>query len=169
MEKVATQMKEIYNKGRTSKNLIPQGLLPDLGWKTDQQEEGRQPLPVEKTMGATVTPTTPNQVEGPPSSRLRSKTKQLKPSKAPDPPERNPAPVDPSNTIQEVNQGQISSRTGHSMQAVLPLTLIVILLTIVFLYFRLCMMQNPHHSLTYQQLKIHVHPPSNQRAHHFSK
>ena len=46
MEKVATQMKEIYNKGRTAKNLIPQGLLPDLGWKTDQQEEGRQPLPV---------------------------------------------------------------------------------------------------------------------------
>ena len=46
MEKVVTQMKEIYNKGRTAKNLIPQGLLPDLGWKTDQQEEGRQPLPV---------------------------------------------------------------------------------------------------------------------------
>ena len=41
MEKVATQMKEIYNKGRTAKNLIPQGLLPDLGWKTDQQDEGR--------------------------------------------------------------------------------------------------------------------------------
>ena len=69
MEKLATQMKEIYNKGRTAKNLIPQGLLPDLGWKTDQQEEGRQPLPVKKTMETTVTPT-PNQVEGPPSSRL---------------------------------------------------------------------------------------------------
>ena len=41
MEKVATQMKEIYDKGRTAKNLIPQGLLLDLGWKTDQQEEGR--------------------------------------------------------------------------------------------------------------------------------
>ena len=67
MEKVATQMKEIY-KGRISKNLIPQGLLLDLGWKTDQQEEERQPLTVEKTMETTVTPTTPNQVEGPPSS-----------------------------------------------------------------------------------------------------
>ena len=31
MEKVAMQIKEIYNKGRTAKNLIPQGLLPDLG------------------------------------------------------------------------------------------------------------------------------------------
>ena len=67
-EKVATQMEEIYNKGRTAKNLIPQGLLPDLGWKTDQQEEERQPLPVEKTTETTVATTTPNQVEGPPSS-----------------------------------------------------------------------------------------------------
>ena len=68
MENVATQMEEIYNKGRTAKNLIPQGLLPDLGWKTDQQEEERQPLPVEKTMETTAAPTTPNHVEGPPSS-----------------------------------------------------------------------------------------------------
>ena len=137
MKKAATQMKEIYNKGRTAKNLITQGLLPDLGWKTDQQEEGRQLLPVEKTTETTVTPTIPNQVEGPPSSRLQSITKQLKPSKAPDLLEHNPAPVDPSNAIQEVNQVQTASRTGNRMQAVLPLTLIVILLTIVFLYFRL--------------------------------
>ena len=137
MEKVATQMKEIYNKGRTAKNLIPQGLLPDLGLKTDQQEEGRQPLPIEKTAETTMTPPTPTQVEGPPSSRLQSKTKQLKPSKASDPPECNPAPVDLPNAIQEVNQVQTASRTGNKMQAVLPLTLIVIWLTIVFLYFRL--------------------------------
>ena len=137
MEKVATQMEEIYNKGRKAKNLIPQGLLPDLGWKTDQQEEERQPLPVEKTTETTVATTTPNQVEGPPSSQLRSKTKQLKPSKASDPPERNPAPVDLPNAIQEVNQVQTASRTGNRMHAVLPLTLIVIWLTIVFLYFRL--------------------------------
>ena len=130
-------MKEIYNKGRTAKNLIPQCLLPDLGWKTDQQEEGRQPLPVEKTMETTVTPATSHQVEGPPSSQLRSKTKQLKPSKASDPLECNPAPVDLPNTIQEVNQVQTALRTSNRMQAVLPLTLIVILLTIVFLYFRL--------------------------------
>ena len=76
MEKVATQMEKIYSKGRTAKNLLPQGLLPDLGWKTDQQEEGRQPLPVEKTTETSVATTAPNQVEGPPSSRLQSKTKQ---------------------------------------------------------------------------------------------
>ena len=132
-EKVATQIKEIYNKGRTAKNLIPQGLLPDLGWKTDQQEEGRQPLPIEKTVETTVTPPTPTQVEGPPSSRLRSKTKQLN-SITQDPPECNTAPVDPPTATQDVNQVQTASRPGDRMQAVLPLTLIVILLTIVFLY-----------------------------------
>ena len=136
-EKVATQMKEIYYKGRTAKNLIPQGLLPNLGWKTDQQEKGRQPLPKEKRAETTVTPPTPTQVEGPPSSQHQSKAKQLKPSKASDPLEHNPVPVDPLNAIQEVNQVQTASRTGNRMHAVLPLTLIVIWLTIVFLYFRL--------------------------------
>ena len=69
-EKVATQMEEIYNKGRTAKNLIPQGLLPDLGWKTDQQEEGRQPLPMEQEAETTTTTTTIDHTEGPPSSCL---------------------------------------------------------------------------------------------------
>ena len=47
-EKVATQLQKIYNKGRTAKNLISQGLIPDLGWNTDQQGPKRQPLPKEK-------------------------------------------------------------------------------------------------------------------------
>ena len=123
-------------KKSTTRVEQPQGLLPDLGWKTDQQEEGRQPLPVEKTTETTVATTTPNQVEGPPSSRLQSKTKQLN-SITQDPPECNTAPVDPPTTTQDVNQVQTASRHGDRMQAVLPLTLIVILLTIVFLYFRL--------------------------------
>ena len=136
-EKVATQMEGIYNKGRTAKKLILQGLLPDLGWKTDQQEEERQPLPVEKTMETTATTNTLNQTEGSPSSCLRSKTKQLKPSKTQDPPECNPAPVDPLTTILEINQVQTASRSSDSLQAVLPLTIIVNLLITVFLYFRL--------------------------------
>ena len=69
-EKVATQLKEIYNKGRKAKSLIPQGLIPDLGWNTDQQGRNWQPLPTEKQPEVTVTQTTPIQVEGPPSSRL---------------------------------------------------------------------------------------------------
>ena len=136
-EKVTKQLEEIYNQGRTAKNLIPQGLLPDLGWKTDQQEDRRQPLPIEKTTETTVTTTTLNQAEGPPSSRLQSKTKQLQPSKTQDPPECNPAPVDPPTAILEVNQVQTAPRARFGWPAVLPLTLIINLLITVFLCFRL--------------------------------
>ena len=36
-EKVMTQLQQVYSTGRKAKNLIPQGLIPDLGWNTDQQ------------------------------------------------------------------------------------------------------------------------------------
>ena len=89
-EKIASQLQETYNnKGRTAKHLIPQGRIPDLGWNMDQQGKERQKLP-NITPEATVTQTTPEQVEGPPSSRLHSKTNITTPSKLMDPPERNP-------------------------------------------------------------------------------
>ena len=93
-EKVATQLEQVYSTGRTAKNLIPQGLIPDLGWNTDQQgskrqplpkEKGlipdlgwntdqqgskRQPLPKEKQPEVAATQIMPTPVEGPPSSRL---------------------------------------------------------------------------------------------------
>ena len=69
-EKVATQLEQIYNKGRTAKNLIPPGLIPDLGWNTDQQGPNRQPLPTEKQPEVAATQIMPTQVEGPPSSGL---------------------------------------------------------------------------------------------------
>ena len=47
-EKIASQLQEAYNnKGRTAKHLIPQGRIPDLGWKTDQQGKERQKLPIQ--------------------------------------------------------------------------------------------------------------------------
>ena len=136
-EKIATQLKEIYNKGRTAKNLIPQGRIPDLGWNMDQQGEERQQLPVEKQPEAAVTQTTPEQVEGPPSSRLRSKTKTTTHSKHMDPPERNLTTVDPLNAMTEVNQVQTVRKAGFGWQTVLLLTIIVNLLTTLFLCFRL--------------------------------
>ena len=69
-EKVATQLEQVYNRGRTAKNLIPQGLIPDLGWNMDQQGSNRQILPKEKQKEVTATQIMPTQVEGPPSSRL---------------------------------------------------------------------------------------------------
>ena len=111
-EKVATQLKEIYDKGRTANNLIPQGHIPDLGWNTDQQGGERQQLPVETQPEATVTQTTPDQGEGPPSSRLRSKTKATGTSKHLDPPERNPAKMNQQNAILEVNQCKLLLKPG---------------------------------------------------------
>ena len=140
-KKVATQLEQIYNKGRKAKNLIPQGLIPNLGWNTDQQGTNRQPLPKEKQPEVTVTQTTPIQVEEPPSSRLRSKTnKNNLPHEQDhqDPPECNCTPVDPPSATQEVNQVQTAATACNRMQLVLPLTLIAILLLInVFFYFRL--------------------------------
>ena len=140
-KKVATQLDQIYNKGRKAKNLIPQGLIPDLGWNTDQQGKDRQPLPKEKQPEVAVTQITPIQVEGPPSSRLRSKTnKNNLPHEQDhqDPLECNHTPVDPQSATQEVNQVQTAATTSNRMQIVLPLMLIAILLLInVFFYFRL--------------------------------
>ena len=140
-EKIATQLEQIYNKGRKAKNLIPQGLIPDLGWNTDQQGKNWQPLPKEKQPEVAVTQTTPIQVEGPPSSRLRSRTnKNNLPHEQDhqDPPEHNRTPVDPPSATQEVNQVQTAATANNRMQIVLPLTLIAILLLInVFFYFRL--------------------------------
>ena len=72
-EKVATQLEQVYNKGRTAKNLIPQGLIPDLGWNTNQQGPKRQTLSKEKQPEVAATQITPTQVEGPPSSRFDPK------------------------------------------------------------------------------------------------
>ena len=140
-EKVANQLEQIYNKGRKAKNLITQGLIPDLGWNTDQQGKNWQTLPKEKQPEVAVTQTTPIQMEGPPSSRLQSKTNNnnlTEQQNHQDPPECNHTPVDPPNSIQEVNHVQTAATAGNRMQIVLPLTLIAILLLInVFFYFRL--------------------------------
>ena len=140
-EKVATQLEQIYNKGKTAKNVIPQGLIPDSGWNTDQQGPNRQPLPTEKQPEVTATQIMPTQVEGPPSSRLQSKTSKNNlpyEQDQQDPPERNRTSVDLPSVTHEVNQLQIIGTTRNRMQVVLPVMLIVILLLInVFFYFRL--------------------------------
>ena len=38
-EKVTTQLEQVYRTGRTAKKLIPQGLIPDLGWNTDNKDQ----------------------------------------------------------------------------------------------------------------------------------
>ena len=132
-ENVTTQLEQVYNKGRTAKNLIPQGLIPDLGWNTDQQGSKRQTLPKEKQKEVAATQIMPTQVQGPPSSRLRSKTnKHMLPHKQDqqDPPECNRTTMNLQNIAHEVHQLHIIETTRNKMQVVLPIVLIGILLLI---------------------------------------
>ena len=134
-EKIAAQLQEVYNnKSRTAKNLIPQGRIPDLGWNTDQQGRERQQLTEPESP---ATQNTSQTDEGPPSSRLRSKTKKPLQAQNMDPPECNPAPVDPTKEITQVNQVQTVHNAGFGWQTVLALTIIVNLLMTLFLYCRL--------------------------------
>ena len=136
-EKIASQLHEAYNnKGRTAKHLIPQGRIPDLGWNTDQQGTERQNLP-NITPEAPVTQTTPEQVEGPPSSRLRSKTNIITPSNIMDPPKHNAKTVDQHKVLTQVNQVHTVHKAGFGWQTVVALTLIVNLIITWFLCFRI--------------------------------
>ena len=136
-EKIASQLHEAYNnKGRTAKHLIPQGRIPDLGWNTDQQGTERQNLP-SITPEAPVTQTTPEQVEGPPSSRLHSKTKIITPSNIMDPPKRNAQTVDHHKVLTQVNQVHTVHKAGFGWQTVVALTIIVNLIITLFLCFRI--------------------------------
>ena len=136
-EKIASQLHEAYNnKGRTAKHLIPQGRIPDLGWNTDQQGKERQKLP-NVTPEARVTQTTPKQVEGLPSSRLRSKTNIITPSNLMDPQKRNAKTVDQHNVLTQVNQVHTVHKAGFGWQTIVALTIIVNLIITLFLCFRI--------------------------------
>ena len=127
-EKIASQLHEAYNnKGRTAKHLIPQGRIPDLGWNTDQQGMERQNLPN----------VTPAQVEGPPSSRLRSKTNIITPSNIMDPPKCNAKTVDQHKVLTQVNQVHTVHKARFGWQTVVALTIIVNLIITLFLCFRI--------------------------------
>ena len=136
-EKIAAQLQEAYNnKGRTTKHLIPQGRIPDLGWNTDQQGKERQKLP-NTTPETPVTQTTPQQAEGPPSSRLRSKSKITTHSSLMDPQKHNAKTVDQHNVLTQVNQVHTFRKAGFGWQTVVALTIIVNLIITLFLCFRI--------------------------------
>ena len=133
-EKIAAQLQETYNnKGRTAKHLIPQGRIPDLGWNTDQQGKERQKLP-NTTPEAPVTQTTPQQAEGPPSSRLRSKSKI---TTLMDSQNHNVETMDQHNALPQVNQVHTVRTAGVGWQTVVALTIIVNFIISLFLCFRM--------------------------------
>ena len=97
-EQVADEYEKLGKEGRFSKKCIPRGYIPDFDWTTIHQIQDQpiKPIQQQDPTEDTTTPAAPTEVEGPPSSHLRSKTKQQHTSDKQEQPERNPTLMDPS-------------------------------------------------------------------------
>ena len=96
-EQVADEYEKLGREGRFSKKCIPQGYIPDFNWTTIHQSEDQpiKPIKQQDPTKDTTTPAAPTEVEGQPSSCLRSKMKQQPTSYKQEQLERNPTPMDP--------------------------------------------------------------------------
>ena len=104
-EQVADEYEQLGKEGRFSKKCIPRGYIPDFDWTTIHQSQDQpiKPIKQQDLTEDTTTPAAPTEVEGPPSSCLRSKTKQQPTSKKQGQPECNPTPMD----LPECNPAEI--------------------------------------------------------------
>ena len=93
MEQVADDYKNLGKQGRFSKKCIPRCYIPDFNWTTihKDQDQPIKPIQDQDPTEDTTTPAAPTEVEGPPSSHLRSKMKQQSTSKEQGQLECNPA------------------------------------------------------------------------------
>ena len=96
-EQVADEYENLGKEGRFSKKCIPRGYIPDFDWTTihPSQDQPIKPIQQQDPTEDTTTPAAPTEVEGPPSSHLRSKKKQQHTSYKQEQPEHNPTPMDP--------------------------------------------------------------------------
>ena len=122
MEQVADDYEQLGEQGRFNKKYMPRGYIPDLDWTTIHKYSD-QPIKLvkqEEDPTETTTPqAAPSEVEGLPSSCLRSKTKQQMTPTQQDPLEHNPSMLDPPkhNPAQpEVNKVQIAPKGYFLMQ-----------------------------------------------------
>ena len=78
MEQVADDYKNLGKQGRFSKKCIPRGYIPDFDWTTIHKGNNQpiKPIQQQDLTEDTTAPAAPTEAEGPPSSHLRSKTKQ---------------------------------------------------------------------------------------------
>ena len=97
MEQVADEYEKLGKEGGFSKKCIPRGYIPDFDWTTIHQSQDQpiKPIQQQDPTEVTTTPAAPTEVKGPPSSRLRSKTKQQHTSDKQEQLECNPTPMDP--------------------------------------------------------------------------
>ena len=110
MEQVADEYEKLDKEGRFSKKCIPRGYIPDFDWTTihPSQNQPIKPIKQQDPTEDTTTPAAPTEVEGPPSSHLRCKTKQQPTSDKQGQPEHNPTPMDPAEI--KVNSIDITQR-----------------------------------------------------------
>ena len=97
MEQVADEYEKLGKEGRFSKKCISRGYIPDFDWTKihPSQDQPIKPIQQQDPTEGTITPAAPTEVEGPPSSHLRSKTKQQPTSDKQEQLEHNPTPMDP--------------------------------------------------------------------------
>ena len=110
-EQVADDYENPGKQGRFSKKCIPRGYIPDFDWTTIHEDSDQpiKPIKQEDPTEDITTPAAPTEVEGPPSSHLRSKTKQQLASHEQGQPECNPAQI-------EVNTVEIAPKCYSLMQ-----------------------------------------------------
>ena len=121
MEQVADEYEKLGKEGRFSKKCIPGGYIPDFDWTTIHQGQDQpiKPIQQQDPTEDTTTPAAPTEVEGPPSSCLRSKTKQQHTSHKQEQLERNPTLMDPPecNLVEiEVNSINITPKSYSWMR-----------------------------------------------------
>ena len=78
MEQVADDYENLGKQGRFSKKCIPRGYIPDFDWTTihESQDQPIKPIQQQDPTEDTRVPAAHTDIEEPPSSHLRSKTKQ---------------------------------------------------------------------------------------------
>ena len=110
-EQVADDYENLGKQGRFSKKCIPRGYIPDFNWTTIHEDSDQpiKPIKQEDPTEDTTTLAAPTEVEGPPSSHLRSKTKQQLTSHEQRQLGHNPAQI-------EVNTVEIAPRCYSLMQ-----------------------------------------------------
>ena len=86
-------LSHLGKQGRFSKKCIPRGYIPNFNWTTIHEGQDRliKPIQQQDPTEDTTTPAAPTEVEGPPNSCLRSKTKQQSTTREQGQPGRNPA------------------------------------------------------------------------------
>ena len=114
MEQVADEYEQLGKEGRFSKKCIPRGYIPDFDWTTIHQDQDQpiKPIKQEDPTEDNTAPAAPTEVQGPPSSCHRSKTKQQLTSNKQGPLERNPTLVD----LPEHNPAKIQVNTAEIAQ-----------------------------------------------------